>query len=70
MIEFRDYKQKAAAISLSEIRNLEIQCPGGQWCMCCGSGCTCGCRDECPVFLAAGRRFIFEQSANQLQKDN
>lgn len=33
------------------IKASAAQCPGGAGCECCGSGCTCGCRDSCPNFV-------------------
>ncbi len=32
------------------------QCPGGRGCTCCGSGCDCGCRNDCPRFHGVIRR--------------
>lgn len=34
------------------------QCPGGNGCDCCRSGCDCGCRDSCPRFLTMIRESI------------
>lgn len=31
------------------------QCVGGPKCCCCGAGCDCGCRDDCPVWKAMKR---------------
>jgi len=30
-------------------------CPGGFSCKCCGAGCDCGCRDDCPRWQAVVR---------------
>jgi hypothetical protein len=32
------------------------QCPGGSGCFCCGDGCDCGCRNDCPKWRAANEK--------------
>lgn len=33
-----------------EVERSASKCPGGESCKCCGPGCDCGCRNECPKF--------------------
>jgi len=35
---------------MNQVESDPRQCPGGDNCTCCGTGCDCGCRNDCPKF--------------------
>lgn len=52
-------EDERAALDRAVLKSTQ-PCPGGLGCACCGTGCDCGCRNDCPRF----RGLILHQIRN------
>lgn len=59
-------KRRAERTLDNEVERSASKCPGGESCKCCGAGCNCGCRNECPRFRGLIASKIRERDASKL----